>query len=100
MTHPGIRDPRPASRVARPASRVPRPALEERIRAQAYGLGFDLAGITTLGPAETAGAFEAWLDKGYAGDMSYLPRWREVRRDSRLPHAGVVSAIVVGLDYG
>jgi epoxyqueuosine reductase len=32
--------------------------------------------------------------------MGYLPQWREIRRDSRLPHAGVVSAIVVGLDYG
>lgn len=74
--------------------------LEERVRAQAYGLGFDLAGITTLGPAETAGAFEAWLAKGYAGDMGYLSRWRDLRRDTRLPYDGVTSAIVVGLDYG
>ncbi len=110
VTHPGTRDPRPSPLAPRPSTLAPRPptldprpstpAFEERIRAQAYGLGFDLAGITTLGPAETAGAFEAWLDKGYAGDMSYLPRWRELRHDSRLPHAGVVSAIVVGLDYG
>ena len=77
-----------------------RHGFEERVRAQAYGLGFNLAGITTLGPAETAGAFETWLAKGYAGDMGYLPRWRELRRDTRLPHAGVTSAIVVGLDYG
>jgi epoxyqueuosine reductase len=100
VTHPGIRHRKPATLDPPPATLDPRPAFEERIRGQAYGLGFDLAGITTLGPAETAGAFEAWLDKGYAGDMTYLPRWREVRRDSRLPHAGVVSAIVVGMDYG
>ena len=74
--------------------------IETRIKAQAYGLGFDLVGITGLGPAETAGAFEAWLTKGYAGDMDYLHRGAEKRRDTRLPFAGAVSAIVVGLDYG
>ena len=54
------------------SSAVPARTLEEAIRAQAYGLGFDLAGITTLGPADTAPHFDAWLDRGYAGDMHYL----------------------------
>jgi epoxyqueuosine reductase len=74
--------------------------LEELVKAQAYGLGFDLVGIATLGPAETADAFDAWIERGYAGDMTYLPRGAEKRRDSRLPFPGAVSAIVVGLDYG
>jgi epoxyqueuosine reductase len=75
-------------------------ALEELIKAQAYGLGFDLVGITTLGPVETAAAFDTWLARGYAGDMEYLPRGAAKRRDSRLPVPGTVSAIVVALDYG
>jgi epoxyqueuosine reductase len=75
-------------------------ALEELVKAQAYGLGFDLCGIAALGPAETAAAFDAWIEKGYAGDMSYLPRGAEKRRDSRRPFPGATSAIVVGLDYG
>src|SRR5438270_633682 len=75
-------------------------ALEEKLKAQAYGLGFDLVGITALGPMETAGAFERWLEKGYAGEMTYLHRGAEKRRDSRLPVANARSAIVVGLDYG
>lgn len=75
-------------------------ALEDMVKAQAYGLGFDLVGITTLGPMETAGAFEAWIEKGYAGEMDYLPRGAGKRRDSRLPFGGATSAIVVGLDYG
>ncbi len=75
-------------------------ALEEMIKAQAYGLGFDLAGITTLGPMETADAFDAWVGRGYAGQMHYLPRGAEKRRDSRLPVPGATSAIVVALDYG
>ncbi len=75
-------------------------ALEDLIKAQAYGLGFDLVGITSLGPMETAEAFDDWVEKGYAGEMDYLPRGARKRRDSRLPFPGAASAIVVGLDYG
>jgi hypothetical protein len=35
--------------------------IETLIKAQAYGLGFDLVGITSLGPMQTAPEFEAWL---------------------------------------
>lgn len=79
---------------------VPARTLEEAIRAQAYGLGFDLVGITTLGSMETAPHFDRWLDRGYAGDMHYLPKWAHKRRDSRLPYDGVRSAIVVAMSYG
>jgi len=75
-------------------------ALEDLVKAQAYGLGFDLVGIAALGSMETAGAFEAWIEKGYAGEMDYLPRGAAKRRDTRLAFAGATSAIVVGLDYG
>jgi epoxyqueuosine reductase len=75
-------------------------ALEDLVKAQAYGLGFDLVGITSLGPMETAEAFDAWIEKGYAGNMDYLPRGAEKRRDSSLPFPGAATAIVVGLDYG
>ena len=79
---------------------APARALESSIRAQAYGLGFDLVGIATLGSMETAPHFEQWLERGYAGDMHYLPRWAHKRRDSRLPYEGVRSAIVVAMSYG
>ena len=74
--------------------------LEDAIKAQALGLGFDLVGITRLGPAETAAHFDRWLAAGRAGAMGYLAKKPELRRDSRLPYEGVVSGIVVGLDYG
>ena len=57
-------------------------SLEQLIRAQALGLGFDLAGIATLGPVATADAFDGWLRKGFAGEMDYLPRRAAERRDS------------------
>ena len=74
--------------------------IESLIKAQAYGLGFDLVGITSLDTVETAPEFEAWLADGYAGDMDYLPRGAGKRRDARLPLPGANHAIVVGLNYG
>jgi epoxyqueuosine reductase len=74
--------------------------LETLIKAQSYGLGFDLTGITTLGPATTAAAFDAWLDRGFAGEMSYMSRTADKRRDSRRPFERVHSAIVVAMSYG
>src|SRR5437588_9185658 len=74
--------------------------IENLIKAQAYGLGFDLVGITSLGPMQTAPEFEAWIANGYAGEMDYLPGWAERRRDSRLPFPAATHAIVVGMNYG
>jgi len=86
------------------------PSLETLLKAQAYGLGFDLVGIARLGPAESASAFEAWLDAGYAGEMAWLARGAEKRRDTRLAvpasrartdaRATAVSAVVVAMDHG
>ena len=75
-------------------------SVETLIKAQAYGLGFDLVGITSLGAMVTAGKFDEWIAKGYAGEMEYLPRGAAKRRDSRLPFADAISAVVVGLNYG
>jgi epoxyqueuosine reductase len=75
-------------------------AIEQLIKAQAFGLGFDLVGIAPLGPVETAAAFQDWINRGYAGEMEYLARGADKRFDSRLPVPGTVSAIVVGMNYG
>ena len=75
-------------------------SIESLIKAQAYSLGFDLVGITALGPMQTSPEFEAWVARGCAGDMDYLPRSAEKRRDSRLPFPGATHAIVVGMNYG
>jgi len=75
-------------------------SLEDAIKAQAHGLGFDLVGITRAGPAETADHFDRWLAAGRAGVMEYLSKKADLRRDTRLPYEGVTSAVVVALDYG
>ena len=74
--------------------------LARLAKAHAYAIGFDLAGIAALGPAETAPEFAAWLADGRAGAMHYLERGAEKRRDTRLPLPGTTHAVVVGLDYG
>ncbi|MDQ2664910.1 MAG: tRNA epoxyqueuosine(34) reductase QueG [Gemmatimonadota bacterium] len=74
--------------------------LAQLAKAHAFALGFDLVGITALGPAETAPAFDAWIEDGRAGVMHYLERGAEKRRDSRRPVPGTTHAIVVALDYG
>ncbi len=77
------------------------PAEAARIaKAHAYALGFDLVGITSLGPVQTAPMFEEWLAEGRAGEMHYLERGAEKRRDSRRPLPGTTHAVVVALDYG
>ena len=75
-------------------------SLEERVKARAREMGFDPVGITRLGPATTYDAFARWLEQGYAGEMTYLARGAEKRRDTTLPFAGVRSAVVVALNYG
>jgi epoxyqueuosine reductase len=79
-----------------------RPSVPDatQLKAQAFGLGFDLVGITRLGPPETAAEFDNWLASGYAGEMHYLARGADLRRDSRRPEPGMISAIVVAMNYG
>jgi epoxyqueuosine reductase len=74
--------------------------IEDLIKAQAFGLGFDLTGITGLGPVGTTSAFDEWLERGYAGEMTYMPRTAEKRRDTRRPYEGATHAIVVAMNYG
>ncbi len=71
-----------------------------RLKAEAYARGAMLAGVARLGPMETARAYDDWIANGYAGEMAYLERGAEKRRDSTRPVEGAVSALVVGVNYG
>ncbi len=73
---------------------------EQLIKSQAYALGFDLVGITTLGEVATHPNFKSWVNAGHAGEMEYLERGSIKRSDTRSPVPNVRSAIVVALDYG
>lgn len=75
--------------------------LSERLKAQAFGLGFDLAGIAALGEPNTRAAFEQWIANGYHGEMHYMSgEGARLRGDARLPHPGATHALVVAIAYG
>ncbi len=74
--------------------------LEHRLKTEALAAGFDLAGIASLGAPDTAPQFNEWLRRGYHGEMAYLDTGAELRRDTRRPVEGMVSALVVALNYG
>lgn len=64
-------------------------SLEEaskRIKAEALRLGFVACGIAQAEAVEeeVAQQVEAWVSEGYHGEMSYLERNAELRRDPRL----------------
>ena len=59
-----------------------------------------IAGVARLGPMETSAAYDDWIAHGYAGEMAYLELGAEKRRDSTLPVAGAVSALVIAVNYG
>ena len=76
------------------------PGFAHRLKAEAYARGAMIAGVARLGPVETAAAYDDWIAAGYAGEMAYLVRGAEKRRDSTLPVPGAVSALVIAVNYG
>lgn len=81
------------------APAAPAAALSSRLKAQAYGVGFDLAGIVRLEPSATFQRYKDWLRQGRHGEMSYMARGENARADPRqhLPRAR--SALVTALNY-
>ncbi len=73
--------------------------FEARLKTHARDAGFDLAGIATLGTPDTVAHFNAWIAAGHHGEMGYMERHAELRRDARRPVEGMHSALVVALNY-
>jgi len=73
--------------------------LSDALREQARVLGFELVGIAPATEADGFAHLEAWLDKGYAGEMSYLERHREARRHPRALLPEVRRVIMLGMSY-
>jgi epoxyqueuosine reductase len=74
--------------------------LAARLKAQAYGVGFDLAGVVRLTASPTFARFQEWLDAGHAGEMAYMARAAPGRADPRAHLPEARSALVVALNYG
>ena len=73
--------------------------LTEDILAQARALGFDVAGVTPVGPPPHYPAFAAWLAAGYHGEMTYLSARAGQRADPTLLAPAARSMIVLAASY-
>lgn len=73
--------------------------LTQRIKEQAVALGFAVVGMAPVHDSPELAFFDTWLEAGYAGDMHYLARNRERRRDLQQVLPGVQSVVVCGLNY-
>ena len=69
------------------------------IKQRARELGFDLCGIAPAGDLPELTFFQAWLDRGYAGEMAYLNRSAAERADVRRVLPSARSVIVTGTIY-
>ncbi|MGH9593905.1 MAG: tRNA epoxyqueuosine(34) reductase QueG [Bryobacteraceae bacterium] len=72
----------------------------ETVERVAHECGFELAGIAAADPPEDFARYEAWLNRGMAGEMRYLTDRRAgVRRDVRQLLPSARSVICVGKLY-
>lgn len=71
----------------------------QNLKAKAFELGFELAGLSPAVPPARYPDFLHWLSKGYAGEMGYLERRKEERGDPQKLLPGVRSILSVALSY-
>ena len=74
-------------------------ALSDQIKSAAQRLGFALAGISPVTVAPREESFAAWLRKGLGGEMGYLKRTEELRRDPQKLVPWAVSVVSVAMNY-
>jgi len=73
--------------------------MREAIRQRAWELGFDICGITTAHPPESAPKLHQWLASEQHGEMGYLARNAHKRSDPQQVLPGAKSVVVVGISY-
>ena len=74
-------------------------ALSLRIKEQAQRLGFELVGISPVKLPPHGESFAEWLRHGFSGELEYMKRTEELRRDPHRLIPWAVSLISVGMNY-
>lgn len=76
-------------------------SLKEKIKSEAFRLGFQLVGVTTPDPPPHLAVFENWLAAGRQGEMGYLAteRARQSRADPRQILPECRSVLVLAARY-
>jgi epoxyqueuosine reductase len=77
----------------------PDASLSLRIKEEAQRLGFQLVGISPVKRPAHEESFAEWLRKGFAGELAYMYRTEELRRDPHRVVPWAVSLVSVGMNY-
>jgi epoxyqueuosine reductase len=77
----------------------PDASLSLRIKEEAQRLGFQLVGISPVKRPAHEESFAEWLRKGFAGELAYMHRTEEFRRDPHTVVPWAVSVVSVGMNY-
>jgi epoxyqueuosine reductase len=73
--------------------------IKERVVDLAREIGFDSCRIAACNPPAHAKEFSDWLNDGAQGEMNYMARGEEKRRDPQKILPGAKSVIVLALNY-
>src|SRR4029453_1938350 len=85
---------------ARPVDReISQGELKTQLLSIAREIGFDSCRVAACGSPPHAEEFCNWLDEGEHGEMSYLERGEEKRRDPQKVLAGARSIVVLAMNY-
>ena len=78
----------------------PAESRENLIKNIAHGIGFSTVGIAALVTCDESNRiFNKWLQDCKHGEMHFLSRWKDKRKDPQLLFRRAKSAICVGLNY-
>jgi epoxyqueuosine reductase len=78
---------------------MPADELTVLLKAEARQLGFSLVGICPAVAPTGATQLAQWLERGYAGQMGYLPARQQAYQHPRHVLDGVRSIVMLGLSY-
>jgi len=76
-----------------------RASLSARIKEEAQRLGFELVGISPAKLPPHEESFAEWLRQGFAGELAYMERTQQLRRDPRALVPWAVSVVSVAMNY-
>jgi epoxyqueuosine reductase len=74
-------------------------AVADLVRREARALGFVRVGFAPVAAFERHRVYRDWLARGFAGEMGYLQRDVETRRDPRALFASARTVVTVALSY-
>jgi epoxyqueuosine reductase len=81
------------------AVNVTEATLSQRLKDEAHRLGFDLVGIAPAVSPPGYPRLLSWLERGFAGEMHYLPRRQQAYSHPEHVLVGVRSVVMVAMNY-